>query len=143
MDPVRTVNVKVLGVLVGAAIVMVAGVFFVHGSQLRRNAGIFRNQAERAEEANRFDDAARYYHRAIKHTPQLLDSYVQLAGVYDRTDRHAEADKIMAQAVDANPNAYQAHLARARHLRQRGAEQTRELLGKEVERAYSLANDQA
>lgn len=64
-----------------------------------------------------YDKSAAALRSAIKHGPHSLDSYTLLAFVLEeRLDQRAEAASVMNALVGANPDAWQAYLARARFL---------------------------
>jgi cellulose synthase operon protein C len=65
----RTVNFKFVAWLSASLVLLTVGVISVHGVQIWRNAGIFKRQAAQAEEANRFDEAARYYQIYMHYMP--------------------------------------------------------------------------
>ena len=58
----RTFNVRLAAILLAVLVVFGVGVYFLHGYQLRRNAYVFKREAERAqaraEEAAKEKDAA-------------------------------------------------------------------------------------
>ncbi|HEV3116631.1 MAG TPA: tetratricopeptide repeat protein [Gemmataceae bacterium] len=81
-----------------------------------------------------------HYQKSIACDRALLESYVELAALYDRVGQSADADKAMDGLIKANKENYQAHLARARHLERRGQAKFDEM-GKEIEQAYALAKD--
>jgi len=65
----RTINLKFVAWLVASLVVLTVGVISVHGVQIWRNAGIFKRQAEQAEEASHFEEAARYYQIYMHYMP--------------------------------------------------------------------------
>jgi tetratricopeptide (TPR) repeat protein len=99
----------------------------------------------RCEEASgNFDKAADWYRKAIAHSPARVDAYVRLAVILRRGDRgpkeFADADGVMEAMVTANPDSFEARLARARYLRTFG---TAEQAAADIMRAKELAPDNA
>src|SRR5207302_8077780 len=69
----RRVNLKFTLWLLVSLLVMTAGVYRLHAFQVKRNAGIFKHQAQQAGEANRLDEASFYYGRYLKYFPADMD----------------------------------------------------------------------
>jgi tetratricopeptide (TPR) repeat protein len=71
------------------------------------------------EADKQFQDAGQSYEHAKTHDPRRVESYVHLASVlHRRLDRPKDADDAIDEMVRANPDSSQAHLARARYLRE-------------------------
>jgi tetratricopeptide (TPR) repeat protein len=82
--------------------------------------------------------AEKSYELAIKHAPQHLASYVQLANLYlTRVHNPVKANEIRRQMVQENGEKWEAHLAAAEILRYQGQPEDQE-----VEKALQLAPDQ-
>ena len=81
--------------------------------------------------------AAKSFQEAIRINPKQTRSYVLLAEVYeDRLNQPDEAQQIIDELVQANPDAYQAYLLRARLLRRHGDDKSAQA---DLQTAYKLA----
>src|SRR5438445_1755090 len=92
LDYTRTVNARFLGLLVASLFVLAFGVVYVHGYQIRRNAGIFLRQAEQAEEGSRLDEAAKYYFLYLGYRPDNTEARIAWAGVLERKSGTSQRD---------------------------------------------------
>lgn len=73
-----------------------------------------RCQAAMRENAN----ALRSFDKAIEQDPNRVDVYPRLAGVLrSRLNRDNDADQVMKQMIQANPESYRAHLLMGQYLR--------------------------
>lgn len=71
------------------------------------------------ESTGQFTEAAQLYESALRHKPDHVSSYVQLAYVLRRRlNQPDQADQIMNELVKTNPQVYQAFLARGRYRQQ-------------------------
>jgi cellulose synthase operon protein C len=76
-------------------------------------------QCEEASGQN--EEARKLYDQAIQHQPDRVDTYVRLANLFRRRlDRPEEAARLMDRLVEANPQSYEARLARASYRKQLG-----------------------
>jgi tetratricopeptide (TPR) repeat protein len=89
-----------------------------------------------------YEQAVRWYQKAIEHAPNAVPAYVGLARVLQTHQYQPEqADQVMEDLVDKNPDNAEARLARANHLRMRGG--PIEEVAKEVGQAQKTAPDEA
>lgn len=70
----KRVNVKFLGQMVGSLAVLAVGVHFLHGYQVRRNAGNLLGQSDRAGEQGHLERAADYLKRYLGFMPGDTDA---------------------------------------------------------------------
>ena len=96
----RTFNVRLAAILLAIAVVFCVGVYFLHGWQVKRNASIFKDAAERAEkkaaEAAKKKDASGEQ-EANEEAMKCLGWYVQLQTRRRRSDGETRAD--VGQAI--------------------------------------------
>src|SRR5258707_8669014 len=59
----KRINVKAVGIILATTALFGTGVHFLHGYQVRSNAGILLAQADRAEADGRRDNTANYLRR--------------------------------------------------------------------------------
>ncbi len=97
----KTLNIRLVGISLACLLALGALVHWLHGFQVKRNAHVFLQEAERAKEAGRLGEAVRH-----------LDWYVRLAP--DDVDAVAELGLLLAD-VSADFRAY-AMLERALRL---------------------------
>lgn len=93
-----------------------------------------------------------WFENAIRHGPSRVEAYPLLAGLLrdqgtqvkrdkeDIADVTKQADQVMDEMIAANPESYQAYLARARYRKQLGKPKD---FAADVARAQELAPDQA
>lgn len=70
----RTVNLKLLVVLVAVLAGMAGGTHFLHAYQMKRNARVLLKHAERLEEQGKLAEAASYLGRYLVYEPQDVDA---------------------------------------------------------------------
>src|SRR5262249_46746654 len=70
----QRLNLKLLGWVTGAFLVLAVGVHVLHGYQVRRNAGGLLRQADRAEAEGRPDRTAAYLGQYLALVPDDLDA---------------------------------------------------------------------
>ncbi|MBL8798796.1 MAG: tetratricopeptide repeat protein [Planctomycetia bacterium] len=88
-----------------------------------------------------FEPAAACYEKAIQHDSKKIENYVVLAELLRRKlDSARRANEVMDRLVAANPKAFQAFLARARHHQEAGRP---EPAAADIARAGELAPDEA
>jgi tetratricopeptide (TPR) repeat protein len=100
----------------------------------------------RCEEANgQFRNAVQAYEGAIRHAPDQIDNYLRVAVLArERLDDANKANAVLVAMIEANPNAFQAYLARARYRLQFDGKlpSTLDKAGADVRRARELAADE-
>ena len=107
----RTVNGKVLVCLLGAAAAFGAGVHFLHGFQVKRNAGALLEQADRAEREGRPQETADYLQRYLGYAPQdhealarygllLLDRVSERGTARDKERVFLVLDRVLTQSPE-------------------------------------------
>ncbi|HXG10619.1 MAG TPA: tetratricopeptide repeat protein, partial [Gemmataceae bacterium] len=90
--------------------------------------------------AGRLDRAEGWLQQAIRHAPDQVAGYVQLAALYrNRLQQPDKADEIMAKLVQANERSFQAHLARWHYQKELGRAEAEA----DLARAQELAPDAA
>src|SRR5260370_40180267 len=87
----RTVNLKFLACLLGGAAVFGTGVHFLHGFQLKRNAGALLEQANRAEREGHLEQAAEYLSHYLAYAPGDTDALARYGFLLDRSARSRRA----------------------------------------------------
>src|SRR5436305_6005263 len=70
----KSLNIKYLGYWLAAILVLGVGVHFLHGFQVKRNAGALKEQAEKAEEAGDLRHAADYFRQYLGFVPGDTDA---------------------------------------------------------------------
>jgi tetratricopeptide (TPR) repeat protein len=66
-----------------------------------------------------YPDAVEFYERAVRHDPSRVNSYIRLAYVLRvRLQQDKKADEVVRQMVAANPGSHEAHLARAKYVKE-------------------------
>ncbi len=104
----RTLNVKFALLLLGALVIVGVGGYFLHGFQVRRNAGIFLQQADKAEKDGKPTQAADYLSRYLALVPHDKDALARYGLLL-------ADDKLIADS----PNAvFKAYLTLGQVLRQ-------------------------
>ena len=73
----KRINVKAIGIILATLALFGTGVHFLHGYQVRSNAGILLAQADRAEADGRRDNTANYLRRYISLVPADTDVIAQ------------------------------------------------------------------
>ncbi|HEV3443580.1 MAG TPA: tetratricopeptide repeat protein [Gemmataceae bacterium] len=68
-----------------------------------------------------YSEAIDYFTRAIRHGPERIDSYVQLAGIQHSLRKTEQANEILDHMVAANVRSFQAYLARGKYRRETGS----------------------
>jgi cellulose synthase operon protein C len=101
--------------------------------------GGLESQAAQCLEAERkYPEAVAMYTKAIVHAPNLVDAYARLAVLLrTRLAKPAEADRVMDQLVERNPDSFRAHLERGRQRLQSGLDGAE----RDIARALDLAHD--
>ena len=74
----KTVNVRLLAILLLIGILSALGIHWLHGFQARRQAGFFLDQAELAIEEDRVAEALEHFNRYIRLRPDDLDALEKL-----------------------------------------------------------------
>ena len=80
-------------------------------------------------------EAIKYFTRAIKLNPQLVNSYIRLVQVLEQQGKPERAELIIRQGIDANPENATLHLELAKILGQRGLMMEAD---KELQKAMAL-----
>lgn len=75
----KRINVKSLAILLASGAVLCSGAHFLHGYQVRSNAGILLAQADRAEQEGRLDVATSYLARYVTLAPADIDARAKYA----------------------------------------------------------------
>ncbi len=96
----KRINVKALAILLAVGAVLCAGAHFLHGYQVRSNAGILLAQADGAEKAGRLDAAIGYLTRYIALAPADSDARVKYALLIAQPAR-AKTPRALQQAFEA------------------------------------------
>jgi tetratricopeptide (TPR) repeat protein len=94
----RTVNLKVVIILVVSLAVCGVSVHFLHGYQVKRNADTLRHRAELAEQKGDLKEAARYYANYLSLTPTDAEARLCYAQVRYRQAKASGARKDQEQA---------------------------------------------
>ncbi len=94
----RKLNFRFLAYLLGAVVLLAPGVHFLHGYQVKRNAGIFLDQAEKAEGSGELQKAADYYRRYLGLDPSDKSNALAKYGTLLMDKRLANSGKALAQA---------------------------------------------
>src|SRR5207253_2082126 len=100
----KTLNLKFLGCLLGGIAVAAAGVHFLHGHQLRRNAGALLREATWAEEQGEFEQAGQAFRQYLALVPGDTDALAQYGLMLDTratTDRDRHRTMAVLQQVMA------------------------------------------
>jgi tetratricopeptide (TPR) repeat protein len=104
----RRLNLRFLACLLGVGVVLGLGSHFLHGFQVRRNAEVLRQKAERAAEAGRIQEALGEYRRYLALVPTNGDAWGDYALLLERTARslHERLDAVekMDQALRLQPD---------------------------------------
>src|SRR4051812_48902424 len=79
----RQVNLKFTLALLVSIAVLGTAVYFVHGFQVEREAGAFRDRARQAEEEKNFGQAIEYLERYLGFRPEDTDSLAKLGELLD------------------------------------------------------------
>lgn len=86
-----------------------------------------------------YAQAVRSFEEAIKVKPQQIESYVLLVTVLqDRLNQPEEAQRVIDEMVQNNPESYKAYLMRARYQKSRGEDKAAET---DLDAAFKLAPD--
>lgn len=107
----KRLNIKLTLWLIGIVVISVAGVHFLHGYQLDRNADFLRIQAENARESGNAREAMKQYNQYLKHRDDpdgykaLAEIVVEIANSQDanRQDR-IRAYNILEEAIRRHPD---------------------------------------
>jgi tetratricopeptide (TPR) repeat protein len=87
----RTVNLKFLAGLLGAAVAFGTSVHFLHGYQLKRNAGALLERANRAEREGRPDQASEYMSHYLAYAPGDSDALARYGFLLDKSAKSRRA----------------------------------------------------
>jgi tetratricopeptide (TPR) repeat protein len=96
MAATRRVNVRFLGVLVGALAILGPSVYFVNAYQVRRNADALKHRADQAYEEGRYLDAAKYYHLYLIQHPDDVKARIGCGQALDKKSPQTRADQVAA-----------------------------------------------
>ena len=77
----RLVNVKLLSWLLSTTLVLIVGVHFLHGYQIKRNAIVVLNQAQTDKRAGNRKEAAKEYLQYLKYRPDDTEVYEEFANM--------------------------------------------------------------
>src|SRR5262249_16324272 len=84
MNHARTVNSWFLTGLAISLLVLGVAVYSVHAFQIKRNAGVFKRQAEQAEQEHRYDEASRYYRLYLGYVPHDHEARIAWARTLEK-----------------------------------------------------------
>ncbi|MGA2031435.1 MAG: tetratricopeptide repeat protein [Thermoguttaceae bacterium] len=103
----RTLNVRFLILLTVGVLGFCFGVYLLHAFQVRRNASVFLRQAEVAKEANRLDEALKYYQLYVNMVPADTDALEKLgmllADVAQESRRNSGAYQLLEEVLRRDP----------------------------------------
>ena len=87
MATTRRLNVRFLGVLVGTLAVLGPSVYFVNAYQVQRNSDAFKRCAHQAFEAQRFEEAAKFYYLFLIQHPDDVEARLGRGQALDKLPR--------------------------------------------------------
>ncbi|MGC1274999.1 MAG: tetratricopeptide repeat protein [Planctomycetaceae bacterium] len=100
----KTLNVRLLGCLALAAIVIGSGGYFLHAYQVQRHAGAYLREARRAQEENRVSDAVRHFRRYVKLAPHDTEGLALFGLQLAELDQLEPAYLMLDQALRREPD---------------------------------------
>lgn len=104
----RQLNVKLLGFLVGAAALFALGIHLLHGFQERRNASSLLQQAERAEQDGKAEQAAQHLRTYLGFAPDDTDALTRygllLSRLASQPQARAQALEVLEQVLRRDPS---------------------------------------
>jgi tetratricopeptide (TPR) repeat protein len=87
----RTLNLKFAAGLLALLVALGTAVHFLHGYQVKRNAGSLLDQARRAREEGRDDQAAAYFGDYLRYMPADNDALAEYAQMLDKVAKSPKA----------------------------------------------------
>jgi cellulose synthase operon protein C len=87
----RTLNFKFLAILLGGLVVFGTGVHFLHGFQVKRNAGTLLQRAGRAEDEGHLEQAADFLGRYLTYEPGNTDALARYGLLLDKLAKSPRA----------------------------------------------------
>jgi len=99
----RVLNVRLLAILIVCSLVFGSGVFFLHGFQVRRNAGLFISEAEKAKANDNLVEAARNLGWYVRLRPDDIDGLEEYGFLLADLRQLARAFDVLERTVRLDP----------------------------------------
>ena len=99
----RTLHLRRLAVLLGVAVALLIGVYFLHGAQVRRHARFFLAQSDILFGEERYEDAIEHLNRYVKLAPEDFDALEELGRQLDEINAKVDAFNVFERLLRNDP----------------------------------------